>query len=705
MSNNVLYKIGNKDIVSAMSESQEVIHLLQKEDSYEDLYEDINKRTNDIVDSYFWLKDEGTFDLATPLTQIRNIANTAIDEFAKVQAQRKHAKDNLVAMQKRVDQLVIDVKSATITSLDQLVNLLAATRSMQGAVIDLQNIRYIDNNATNALKETLAQYNTSLSQDTVTFLLKEEALAPYEAKVADLKKAAGRVTKVIDAQPVEQTIKEISTGLEMLIDILNSLKIDDATQTTRIIEKISLIFASLNEVKAELVRIITALRAKESTGQFYAQLTLLDQTIVNFLDLSTTPEKCEEYFTKVGIQVEELESKFADFDEFVLKIADKRDEVIKAFNTKKEMLIAQLNKRTTALEQIGLRVLKNIENKAQSFNDKESIYAFFSTDLMVDKVRNLMDELKDLGDVAKAENLENLVKVAQETALRNLKDKTDLFVDGQNIISLGTYKFAVNKQVLDLTIIRRNENLFFHLLGTSFYKQVTAESLYQHRTIWEQELISENTEIYRSEYLAYQTYLESLQHNEQWNYEIFLNDRTERDYAAAYLKGVHNTDAAAIYQGLKKLQAELGILQFSPAVRVAAQLFWFGLDEASRSKLQQLITAAYSIQESFPQSKRASFVGKELSSRFLQSNIAYESADPNDVAQYLYLELSTGKYFTSSQQAMHLKKAFDEYIHAQRRTALFLQEINNTGFCYARTILYNPKLATRISSNSIYCSR
>jgi MoxR-like ATPase len=680
MSNNVLYKIGNKDIVSAMSESQEVIQLLQKEDSYEDLYEDIHKRANDIVDSYFWLKDEGTFDLAAPLTQIKNIANTAIDEFAKVQAQRQHAKDNFAAVKKRVDQLVIDVKGATITSLDQLVHLLASTRSMQGAAIDLLNVRYIDTNAVNALKETLAHYNSSLSQDTVQFLLKDEALAPYEVKVADLKKSATSVTKVIDSQPVEQSIKEISTGLEMLIDILNSLKIDDTTQTTRIVGKISLIFASLNEVKAELVRITTALKSQESTGQFYAQLTLLDQSIVNFLDLSTSPEKCEEYFTKVSIQVEELESKFADFDEFVVKIADKRDEVIKAFNGKKEMLVAQLNKRTTALEQIGLRVLKNIENKAQSFNNKENIYAFFSTDLMVDKVRNLKDELKDLGDVAKAENLENLLKVAQETALRNLKDKTDLFVDGQNIIALGTYKFAVNKQVLDLTIIRRNENLFYHLLGTSFYKQVSDESLYQHKAIWEQELISENTEVYRSEYLAYQTYLESLQHNEQWSYENFLNDRTERDYGAAYLKGVHNTDAAAIYLGLKKLQAELGILQFSPTVRVAAQLFWFGLDDTSRNKLQQLITAAHSIQESFPQSKRANFVGDELSSHFLQSKIAYESVDASDVALYLYLELSSSKNFTISQQALHLKKAFEEYVLAQRRTALFQQEINNTGF-------------------------
>ena len=82
-------------------------------------------------------------------------------------------------------------------------------------------------------------------------------------------------------------VKENSREMEMLIDILNSLKIDDTTQSTRIIEKISLIFASLNEVKAELVRTLTALRSKEATGEFHAQLTLLEQGIVSFLDLSS----------------------------------------------------------------------------------------------------------------------------------------------------------------------------------------------------------------------------------------------------------------------------------------------------------------------------------------------------------------------------------------------------------------------------------
>ncbi|MBX3256197.1 MAG: DNA repair ATPase [Chitinophagaceae bacterium] len=680
MAGNVLYKIGNKDIVSAMSECQEVIQLLQKEDSYEDLYEDIHKRANDIIDSYFWIKDAATFDLAVPLTQIRDIASTAIDEFAKVQAQRQHARDVLTAMHKRVDGLVIDIKNASVTSLDQLVHLLAATRSMQGAVIDLLNVKYVDVQAVNSLKETLQQYNTSLSQDTIQFLLKDEALAPYEEKVVQQKQVVTTVTKVIDAQAIEEAVKAIAAELEMLIDILNSLKIEDTTQTTKIVEKISLIFASLNEVKADLVRTTTALRTKESTGEFYAQLTLLDQSIVNFLDLSDSPEKCEDYFTKISIQIEELESKFADFEAFVTKIADKRDEVIKAFTGKKELLIAQINKRTASLEQIGIRVLKNIENKAQSFNDKESIYAFFSTDLMIDKVRSLVSDLKALGDVAKAENLENLVKVTQENALRSLKDKTELFVDGQNIIALGSYKFVVNKQVLNLTIVRRNDQLFYHLIGTSFYKQVTAEALYQYKAIWEQELISENNAVYRSEYLAYQAYMESNLQNGHWDEEAFINEKTERDYAAAYLKGVHNADALLIYRGLKKLQEELGILQYAPPVRVAAWLFWFQLEDAARQKLQQLITAAHAIQESFPQSRQFAFVEKGIAEQYQHAAIAYQKVPAQEVAVYLYNEFAASKNFTVSRQALQLKKEFKAFLQSKKRTDIFQQEVNNTGF-------------------------
>ena len=95
----------------------------------------------------------------------------------------------------------------------------------------------------------------------------------------------------------------------MLIDILNSLKIEDTTQSTKIIEKISLIFASLNEVKADLVRTLNALRSKEATGEFYAQMTLLEQGIVSFLDFYL-PKNVK--IILLGL-CRRLESKFGDF--------------------------------------------------------------------------------------------------------------------------------------------------------------------------------------------------------------------------------------------------------------------------------------------------------------------------------------------------------------------------------------------------------
>jgi hypothetical protein len=786
MHDNVLYKIGNKDIVSAMSESQEIIQLLSKEDSYSRLYEDIQKKANDVIDSYFWIRDPATFDLATPLSSIKDIANTAIDEFAKVQAQRQHAREALATMQKRVDQLVIEIKNNVVTSLDQLVQMLANTSHMQGAVIDLRNVKYVALDKVEELQKVLDGYNTTLSQDTINFLLKDKALEPYELKVVAQKAAVTGVTKAIDALAIEAAVKGIAGELEMLIDILNSLKIEDTTQSTRIIEKISLIFASLNEVKADLARTLNSLRSKEATGEFYAQLTLLEQGIVSFLDLSTSPEKCEDYFTKVSVQVEELESKFADFPDFVLKIADKRDEVIKAFNGKKEMLISQINKRSASLEQIGLRVLKNVENKARSFDSKEGIYSFFSADLMIGKIRGLVADLAELGDVAKSENLENLLKVAQEDALRNLKDKTDLFVDGQNIIALGDYKFVVNKQVLDLSIIRKDEKLFFHLIGTSFYKEVTAEALYQYQFIWDQELISENTSVYRGEYLAYQAYrayenslsgstitnsstdangaaltnsstaangitatnslrtnqgvspgqndlaasrnqssadrntpagnlndpgvdgkgvgfdrnatltyrtsasafghnLNSGSHRNRENFDhiSYINDMVERDYASAYLKGVHNTDAILIFDQLRSLREALGILNYPPSVRVAGQLFWLQLDEAIINKLSQLISAANSIEKSFPGSGQSAYVMNEIASKYKNSSINLIiaiTADPNEVAKYLYTEFSSNFSFTASEKAIQIKKGFNEFLHSQKRFDVFARDTENAGF-------------------------
>src|SRR5690606_4866835 len=140
----------------------------------------------------------------------------------------------------------------------------------------------------------------------------------------------------------------------------------------------------------------------------------------------------EAYYSTILVELEGVERKFADFDGFASKRASKRDDVIKAFNIRREQLVEQMNKRTGSLEQIGLRVLKNIENKSATFQSRAEIQSFYAADLMIDKVRQLVAELKSLNDISKAENLENLLKKSQEDALRILRDKTDLYVDGEN---------------------------------------------------------------------------------------------------------------------------------------------------------------------------------------------------------------------------------------------------------------------------------
>ena len=89
---------------------------------------------------------------------------------------------------------------------------------------------------------------------------------------------------------------------------------------------------------------------------------------------------------------------------------------------------------------------------------------------MINKVRDIINQLKELEDIGKAESIETSLKVAKEDALRKLKDKQELYEDGENVIRFGKHKFGVNKQVLDLTIVYKNNKLFYQI---RINKQIT----------------------------------------------------------------------------------------------------------------------------------------------------------------------------------------------------------------------------------------
>ncbi len=666
----LLYKIGNKDIVRAMAECHELIKLLSKEDNYNGLYDDIAKISKDINDTYYWLPEEETYQLNKPLLEINQAANAAIEEFEKVVQLKKQATKNTQSITEKSSTLLGKIKSTSFKSIDDFVGLLSQLRSLRGEVISLRDIRYINLSLLQELEEQVAEQNTLISKRCVQFLLDDKALEPYHKRVDEKEKSLPEIKKVIKAKTLEKEVYQITADLEMLIDIVSNLEIEDTSHSTKIIDNISLIFATLNQLKAGIKNKIKSLGSKEAQADFIAQLKLIDQSIINYIDIANTPEKCDEFLTKTSIQLEELEGKFADFETFITQIIEKREEIHNAFDTRKNALIEKRNKKTVALQTASERILKGVSKKAQTFTSIEDINGYFAADLMINKVRNLVEQLKELDDIGKAEAIQTQLKVAKEDALRKLKDKQELYEDGENIIKFGKHKFGVNKQVLDLTIVYKNDKLFYHLTGTDFYEEVTNDTLLQSQKYWNQELVSENKTVYRATYLAYKIFTSlnnstDLLNRSKEELLTIVQKESSSLYSEGYVKGVHDLDASLILHTLVHLHHELGLLTYSPKTRAYAQYFWHSLSEEKQTQFNTSIKTSGEVLKVFPNSTSYGFVIDELAiviREFANNTGLFPSKGNEEIANYIFKELQVNNTFQNSNNALHLKEDFIKYL-------------------------------------------
>jgi hypothetical protein len=672
-SDSLLYKIGNKDIVKAMAECQELITLLNKEDNYDGLYNDIAKQSIDIVDSYYWISEKETANLSEPLSEINSTANSAIDEFEKVVQLKKIAAEVTENLETEIQKLFDNIKHSTFNSIDDFVQLLTRLRGSQGNSISLKETRYINIERLDEINENIKTETERISRRCITFLLNKKALAPYQKRIQEKNKVLADLTKVIEGKALEASINQISADLELLIDIVNNLDIEDTSHSTTIIDNISLLFAEINQLKASVKRKVQSLNAKESKADFIAQLKLFDQSIINFIDIANTPEKCEEYLTKLSVQLEELEGKFADFDEYITEIINKREEVYSAFENRKNTLIEARNKKGIALQNASERILKSIHKKAATFKTEEEIHGYFASDIMVNKLHNIIEQLQNLEETGKAETLQTNLKSAKEEVLRKLKDSLDLYEDGDSVIKLGKHKFGVNKQTLDLNIVNKNGNLFFHLSGTDFHEKIENEVLNLSKDIWNQDLISENEHVYRSEFLAYKIY-------QKYNLAFLLNKTVENlvelvkqesseNYSEGYVKGVHDLDAAVILKLLIQTENDLQLLQFTPDTRANAQLFWNQLENDTKQALDHKIKATGAILEIFPASK------EYLSC--LEAILEIMPKKESSIADYLFQEIKQNDNFTVSQQAFDLKTEFVNFLKTKEVWSNFEDSLNN----------------------------
>lgn len=684
-----LYKIGNREVVRAMAECSELINLIHKDDSYADLYDDLVKKSGDIVDSYFWLGNSETFNLNETVAEIKAAATSAVDEFDKVIRVRQNTREQFDATTAEAEKAISDANVRPYRQIDDFVTSLAQLRATRGAVITLKELKYVDLAAVEKLEEQIVDQTESLSQKCVGFLLKENSLKPYVDRVNSQQTSIESLSTVAQAKKLEEEISAGSGELEMLIDIVSNLKIDDATKRTQIIDNISTIYANLNKTRAQLKKKSQSLMSVEGAAEFNSQLKLLSQAIVNYLDVCDSPQKCDEYLTKMMVQVEELEGRFSEFDEFIVQLAEKREEIYAAFDNKKLQINEARNRRATALMSSAERILTGIQSRMAGFETVEEINSYFAADLMIEKVRDIVEQLGELDESVKVDDIQSRLKTVREDAVRQLRDKKELYVDGQNIIQFGEYKFSVNTQTLDLTTVLKDGDTWFHLSGTNYFEKVEDDVFETSRDVWDQAIVSENREVYRAEYLAFLILQKSMTEEptikdlaafEEKQLVEHVQGFMAPRYAEGYVKGVHDHDAALILRNLCKLTQKLDLLKHSASARVLANVFWNQLEATTKNNLTTKMKSLAEAQHLFGSvNGRHNYISQiaSLVTSFVESAGFSEPRFATPAAECLFDQLVIARTFVVSSAATRLVAEFEKYIKREDHKGTLAQSLKS----------------------------
>lgn len=685
----LLFKIGNKEIVRGMAECSELLQLIDKDDSYDGLYVDLVKKASDVLDSYFWIDKPETEKLSEPLQKIREAASAAVEEFEKVVRVRRDTLAQTNQVQQNVEALVKEIERGRFESIENFVDFLAKLRQQRGHALALKELRYVDLDLVETLEKTTAERAERLSRRCVDFLLTPGALDPYQDQVTNAGEAVGQVQTVAEAKKLGETIDESASQLELLTETVSNLRIDDSTKRTEIIDAIGNVFASLNRVRSSLKARVSELVSVEGQAEFASQLKLLQQTTAGYLDVSDSVAKCDEYLTKVMVQLEELEGRFAEFDEFIVQLAQRREDVYAAFESRKVQLTEKRNRRAESLSSAADRILKGIDSRVRSMESSDEIAAYFAGDLMVEKVRDIIEQLGDLDDAVRVEDLQSRLKTIREDASRQLKDRQDLYEDGGDVIRLGQHRFAVNTQPLDLTTVLRGGEICLHLTGTQFFEPLRDEALTAAKDLWNQELISENADVYRSEYLAVDLFetLTASSANPMDPKSIdlkWMQTQLAGRFSEGYSKGVHDGDAVRILSTLLEMNQTIGLLRHSPSVR-AASLLWFTkiLDAKQNKSMTEWIGGFAKLAKAYPHAKPAIQFRQRLAElasidRSHWAPIFPPAVNEQRIADYLFDQLvAKGRQNTASKRAADLHHAFAETLPESDRQKLLESSLKN----------------------------
>ena len=604
-----LATIGNAELVQGISELYTISKMISEQQPSILVYEDLIKNIQRVNDGYYWLESDEVGEFSQQLKEIGNTAELVLDEFEKVRSISEQSAHALTEAENTLKNLGKEIAISNWDSPAPFVDGLLKLKRHKGHLLSLKDLRYINLEKLDELAANIDTQITNLGKRTIQYLAQDNAMHYYSKVVEAAHESIEKIKTVKDLQPILAQLDEMSDGLDALSEVINGLAIDDTTVKTQILEAVSTIYSRINQTKAHAKLTSKELATGETIAEFGAQLAVLSQSISSGVSNADTPDACDEQLARLLIQLEELESIFSENDEFLDKIYSKRDELHETFASRKQNLLEQRQRKAQNLQNAATRILKSIEKRSLRFSESDELNTYFSSDATVLKVSSLVAKLREISDSVKADDVEAKLKALKEQAIRSLRDKKDIFEDGGNTIKLGKHKFSVNTQVLDLTILPKDDKLAFHLSGTEYYQTIDNAVLNDKKQFWQQTLVSENDTLYRGEYLAYAIFTDALTNQNELNWQKLQESDKQlaqivKDYAAiryqeGYEKGIHDHDATLILQQLIDKYRQQALLKFNPTARAIAHYFCFQCQEQEQKQWQHQAQMAEKIRQNF----------------------------------------------------------------------------------------------------------
>ncbi|MFE3679136.1 DNA repair ATPase [Streptomyces griseus] len=639
-----LARTGNADLVRGISDCLALAHGVRDMTPTTAVYGRLAADCARAQDRYHWLSDPELGSLDEPLRELRATAQQVLAEFTAVQELTRRAAEALEETTARITALVRRVRGEAPGSASAWIERLTELRRAQGHLATVGDMRYVDVGRVAELSARTGDDIDSAAQRAVSFLAREDAFDGYHGEIAELVAEAGALETVRDSSAVSDRLSAMTEGLTTVTDVVAGLDIGDATVRTSILERIAEVLGGANRARATLDGRRRELLSKEGRAEFAAEFALLGQAVTGALAAAATPESCDDQLARLLLQLENLESRFAEFDDFLAELAERRTEVYEAFSARKQTLQDERARRAERLAGSAGRVLETIARRVSSLEDLDAVHTYFASDPMVAKVRRTADELRELGDPVRAEELDGRLKAARQEAGRALRDRTELYADGGSVIRLGRHRFAVNTQPFDLTLVPSGEGLVFALTGTDYRAPVTDPAFAAARPYGEQLLPSENAAVYRAEHLAARLLDEHgavrLGSLPEAELRRLVRESAAEAYDEGYTRGVHDEDAAAILAALLRLHAEAGLLRHRSAVRAAAQHFWaYDADEPLRTSWSRRAVSLARARDTFGSAPAIARLREEWAAAIGSPSPA---APGHAVAAYLFEELTTG---------------------------------------------------------------